>query len=168
MKSLFLLRHAGSHNLHSGMGDLERALTDRGRREARLVGNYLNSKSLWPDLVLCSPAVRARETTEIILRPAGREIEVRADPRIYDATARTLLNVISETNVSRETLLLVGHNPGLEGLLRLLTGRSASMGTASLVQTSVAADEWSQCRAGTCTLDWIITTGELENDQSAE
>ena len=164
MKSLLLLRHAGSHNLHSGIGDLERGLTDRGRREAGLIGRYLSSKKLWPDLVLCSPAVRVRETTEIVLHLAGNEIDLRADPRIYDATARTLLNVISEADASRETLLLVGHNPGLEELLKLLTGRSEALGTASLVKISLASDEWSECQAGSCTLDWVIRANTLYPD----
>ena len=160
MKSLFLLRHAKSNSFQTDLSDMDRELTDGGRRAAQLVGSYIGSQRLWPDLVLSSPAVRARETTELVLASANAHIEVEYDPKIYEATPQTLFATIARVEKEREVLLLVGHNPGLEELLRLLTGRAELMSTASLAKISLDISDWSQCDMSKGTFDWILTPSE--------
>jgi phosphohistidine phosphatase len=164
MKSLLLLRHGKPLNLLPGGSDFDRPLTDRGRQTAEIVGSYIGSFGPGlPDLVVSSPAVRARETTEAVLHSAGKSLDVRYDERIYEASAQDLLNVIFDVEKNRERLLVVGHNPGLEELLRILTGRPEAMGPASLARMNLDISEWSECEADKCAFAWIVTPGELES-----
>ena len=162
MKSLLLLRHAKSGNLVPGLNDFDRILTDGGRKAAELVGGYMGSHKLHLDLVMSSPAVRARETAEIVLRASNKRIDPQYDRRIYEATAQNLLDVIHDVEKRRKQILLVGHNPSLEELLGLLTGVQQPMGTASLAKLSADVSEWNKCESGTCVLDWLVTGSELE------
>ena len=162
MKSLLLLRHAKSGNLVPGLNDFDRILTDGGRKAAELVGAYMSSHKLHLDLVMSSPAVRARETAEIVLRASNKRIDPQYDQRIYEATAQNLLDVIHDVEKRRKQILLVGHNPSLEELLGLLTGVQQPMGTASLAKLSADISEWNKCESGTCVLDWLVTGSELE------
>jgi phosphohistidine phosphatase len=160
MKSLLLLRHAKSGNLVPGLNDFDRTLTDSGRKAAELVGAYMSSHKLHLDLVMSSPAVRARETVEIVLRASNKRIDPQYDRRIYDATAQNLLDVIHDVEKRRKQILLVGHNPSLEELLGLLTGVQQPMGTASLAKLSAEISEWNKCESGTCVLDWLVSGSE--------
>jgi phosphohistidine phosphatase len=162
MKSLLLLRHAKSGNLVPGLNDFDRILTDGGRKAAELLGAYMSSHKVHLDLVMSSPAVRARETAEIVLRASNKRIDPQYDQRIYEATAQNLLDVIHDVEKRRKQILLVGHNPGLEELLGLLTGVQQPMGTASLAKLSADISEWNKCESGTCVLDWLVTGSELE------
>jgi len=160
MKSLFLLRHAKSNSFQTDLSDMDRELTDGGRRAAQLVGSYIDSQRLWPDLVISSPAVRARETTELVLASASTHIDVEYDQQVYEATPQILFGIIARVEKEREALLLVGHNPGLEELLRMLTGRAEIMSTSSLAKISLDISDWSQCDVSKGTFDWILTPSE--------
>jgi phosphohistidine phosphatase len=162
MKSLLLLRHAKSGNLVPGLNDFDRILTDGGRKAAELLGAYMSSHKVHLDFVMSSPAVRARETAEIVLRASNKRIDPQYDQRIYEATAQNLLDVIHDVEKRRKQILLVGHNPSLEELLGLLTGVQQPMGTASLAKLSADISEWNKCESGTCVLDWLVTGSELE------
>jgi len=95
-----------------------------------------------PDLILSSPAVRARETVERVAKKAGWTTEIRFDPRIYEGSGLGLLEVISQIENDRKTALLVGHNPGLEELLMLLTGDNKRLPTAALAKVEIKAAKW--------------------------
>ncbi len=157
MKTLFLLRHAKAIPSEPGGSDFDRTLTEQGSRDAEMVGQYLGGRQLKIDLVISSPAKRARETTELVLHGARLAVDVRNDPRIYDATSQDLLAVISESDPQLQSIMVVGHNPGMEDLLRSLTGRSESMSTAALAEIDIDADGWSNVIAGDCTLKRIVT-----------
>jgi phosphohistidine phosphatase len=120
MKRLILFRHAKSA-YPPGVDDHERPLDARGRRDAPRMGAYLAAEQLLPDLVLVSSAARTRETFALAA-PALGPLESREEPRIYEAPAERLLGVVRETPDAVRTLMLVGHNPGLEDLARTLIG----------------------------------------------
>ena len=164
MKTLFLLRHAKAENPAPGSTDLNRALNERGRREAQAVGTFIKKQNLRFDLVLCSTAVRARETAELVLAAAELAAKVRYDGRIYEAGPPRLREVTAEIEAHTSTVLLVGHNPGMEELLQLLTDRVERMATGTLAKIDLAADEWSKItedNANLCNLDWIVKPKEL-------
>ena len=161
MKTLFLLRHAKAENAAPGLTDLNRALNSRGRNEAQAIGTFLKKQNIKFDRVLCSPAVRARETTELVLQSAELAANVRYDQRIYEAGPRRLLEVISEIEEDLSVVLLVGHNPGMEELLQLLTGSLEQLATGTLAKIDLAAAEWSKVREGKASLDWIVKPKEL-------
>jgi len=122
MRRLMLLRHAKSE-WPDGVDDHERPLARRGRRASPLIGNHMVEAGLMPDLVIVSTARRAQETWDLV-RPALRgKIGRRDEPRIYEAPAGSILEVIHETPIEAHTLLLVGHNPGFQDLALELTGQ---------------------------------------------
>ncbi|MFJ3234146.1 SixA phosphatase family protein [Streptomyces sp. NPDC086787] len=121
LRRLVVLRHAKSA-WPDGVPDHERPLAARGRRDAPAAGAALVETDCLPDLVLCSTAVRARRTWALASAEWGTPPPVRHDPRLYAADAQELLDVVREVPPEVETLLLVGHNPGLEQLVLALAG----------------------------------------------
>ncbi len=161
MKTLFLLRHAKSNSSAAGLPDFDRVLNDRGSKEALAVGTFIREQKLGLDLALSSPAVRARETTELVLESAELPLEVRYDQRIYEAGPLRLLEVVSQVEDDRSTVLLVGHNPGMEELLQLLTDRAEHMATGTLAKIDFNAASWSKVPEEKGSLDWIVKPKEL-------
>ena len=119
MRQLILLRHAHAEPADHGQADLDRPLSPEGLAEAEAAGRWLAEHGLVPDCVLCSPARRTRETLEAVLGTIGY-VEQRLEPAIYDATPGSLV-ALADRHCDAERLLLVGHNPGLEQLVALLS-----------------------------------------------
>ena len=159
MKTLFLLRHAKSSQ--KGVSDFERPLNVRGIAAAKLIGEVIQKRKLTFDLVLSSPAVRARETTQLVLAAAKIQPVIRFDQRIYEAGPSRLLQVVSEIEPDVDTAVVVGHNPGLSELLQLLTGETQHMSTANLAKIDLENPDWGTTKLGGGTLDWILRPKEL-------
>ncbi|MFG2550683.1 SixA phosphatase family protein [Streptomyces sp. NPDC048581] len=121
LRRLVVLRHAKSA-WPDGVADHERPLAPRGRRDAPVAGRMLADADCLPDLALCSTAARARATWELASAEWGTPPPVRHDQRLYGADVPELLAVVREVPPEVETLLLVGHNPGLEDLVLELAG----------------------------------------------
>lgn len=119
MRQLILLRHAHAMPAAPGQGDFDRALSQQGLAEAEAAARWLLEQGLHPDRVLCSPARRTRETLEPVLTALGYA-DQRLEPSIYEATPGTLAALV-DAHREVERLMLVGHNPGLEHLLALLS-----------------------------------------------
>ncbi|MFD6550047.1 SixA phosphatase family protein [Streptomyces sp. NPDC058398] len=133
MRRLVVLRHAKSA-WPDGVPDHERPLAPRGRRDAPAVGRALADADLLPDLALCSTAVRARDTGESAAREWGTPPSVLFDGRLYGADVTELLEAVREVPERVRTLLLIGHNPGLEELVLELAGDGFE-GTLDRVRT---------------------------------
>ena len=161
MKTLILLRHAKSSWKDESLPDFERPLNRRGKEASDLVGGYLKKQLIVPDLVLSSPAIRARETVERVAKKAGWTTEIRFDPRIYEGGGLGLLEVISQIENDRETALIIGHNPGLEELLMLLTGEDKRLPTAALAQVEIKAAKWATAGDKRARLVWLIKARKL-------
>ncbi|MGW0762129.1 SixA phosphatase family protein [Streptomyces sp. NPDC002814] len=123
LRRLVVLRHAKSA-WPDGVADHDRPLAPRGRRDAPAAGIALAEADCLPDLALCSTAVRARQTWELASAQWGTPPPVRHDPRLYGADVPDLLSVVHDVSAEVETLLLIGHNPGLEELVLALAGDS--------------------------------------------
>lgn len=122
---LILLRHAHAEPAGAGQNDRDRTLSETGEAEADAAAAFLATLPIPSGVtrVLCSPAQRTRQTAERVLGKLGY-VDTRHDPRIYDASPGDLLGVL-EDHADASVLMLVGHNPGLEHLVALLsTGRS--------------------------------------------
>ncbi|MBS7457377.1 SixA phosphatase family protein [Coralloluteibacterium stylophorae] len=123
MTDLILLRHAHAEPAAPAKPDSDRPLSEVGWAEAEAAARWLAAQGARPARILCSPARRTRETCRPVVAALG-EVEVREEPSIYEAMPGTLL-ALAEEHADAGCLLLVGHNPGLEHLLALLTtGRS--------------------------------------------
>jgi phosphohistidine phosphatase len=161
MRILYLLRHAKSSWDNASQKDFERPLANSGRKASALIGEFIEEKGIDFDLVLVSTAVRTRETIELIKERANLRGEVRYDERIYEATVSQLLEIISQIDNERESVLLVGHNPGIEDLLALLTGEHQRMTTANFAKVNLKATGWSANLSNTGTLEWIVRPKEI-------
>jgi phosphohistidine phosphatase len=161
LKKLLLLRHAKSSWADPGLADFDRPLGERGLRAAPLVGRLMRERKLRPDLVICSPAERARETAALVLKAAGLDAPLRYDERIYEATSSRLAEIVSQIEDTVGEALLVGHNPGFEELLGRLTGEARHMATATLALITLDIEKWSKLRDGCGRLEWIVKAKEL-------
>ncbi|MEU6129378.1 histidine phosphatase family protein [Saccharopolyspora sp. NPDC047091] len=144
-RTLVVCRHAKSA-WPDDVDDFERPLTERGERDAPEAGRWLAERV--PDIgfALCSPAKRARRTWQLISGVTGK-VETRHDKRLYGATAGELIAVLNEVPDEADTAVLVGHNPGLEDLVAVLTGVPHQLATAELAVLT-GTGSWSQLEPG--------------------
>lgn len=115
MRELLLLRH-GHAELLPGTSDFERPLSPRGRAEALDAAHCIRAAELRCDHLLVSPAVRTRQTAEILIEELGLSAQPQLDPTLYLGDASALLRVIANGDARAETLLVVAHNPGISEL----------------------------------------------------
>jgi phosphohistidine phosphatase len=163
MKTLFLLRHAKSSWKDETLADFDRPLNRRGKRAAETIGNYFKTHAIVPELILCSPAVRARETLELVSKAAKWSTEVRYDQRIYEASGMRLAEIVTQIDNDRKAAMLVGHNPGMEELLFLLTAERVEIPTATVAKIAVKATKWVHASDKRATLEWVVKPRDLEN-----
>ena len=162
MKALLLLRHAKSSWKDSEARDFDRPLNQRGLKAAPAIGRLIRKRKLQPDLVLSSPAERARQTTQLVIEAAGLKTELRYDERIYEASVARLMGIVSELDDEAGMVMLVGHNPGFEELLEVLTGEAHKMPTAALACLELNLEKWNKVRAGAGRLEWLVKAKELK------
>ena len=166
MRTLYLLRHAKSSWKNQELADFDRPLAGRGRKASETIGQFLKEKEITFDLVLSSPAVRARETTDLVLRAAKLRPDVRYDERIYEATPSRLIEVISQIENECKAVVLVGHNPGMAELLQVLTGETEEFPTATLAKIVFKNSKWADVGTKEGTLDWVVRPRGLDKDKS--
>ncbi|MEZ4414338.1 MAG: histidine phosphatase family protein [Gemmatimonadota bacterium] len=114
MRRLLLLRHAKSSWDDASLDDFERPLAARGRNDAPRMARYLWENDLLPDVALCSPARRAAETWEAVAPLLGGRVPVEYDRSLYMAAPSTLLRLVQSQPLEHSSVLVLGHNPGLE------------------------------------------------------
>ena len=162
MKTLFVLRHAKSSWENTDLSDFVRPLNERGLKAAPLMGDVMKKNNFQPEIILSSPAKRAEQTAALIKQTAGIGGAIQFDQRIYEASPARLLEVISEQNEKIKSILLVGHNPGLEGLLKFLTGQPQPMPTAALAVVDLKTDKWSEANSSNGNLRILIRPKEVD------
>lgn len=148
MKTLFVLRHAKSSWDYPELSDFDRPLNKRGERAAPFMGEMMREKGLVPQLIVSSPAERAKTTAELVAEAGGFEPPILFDDRIYGAGANTLAYIISGFNDSIDVAMVVGHNPGLETLVHALSGESRQFPTAALAVIDLNIEVWSGIEIG--------------------
>jgi phosphohistidine phosphatase len=143
-RTLILLRHAKS-DWSVDAADIDRPLAERGRRQAPEVGRWLATNVESISLTLVSPAARARSTWELVAAQLDAPPPTRVDDRLYAASRDELLTVVRELPDDVGTAILVGHNPGLEDLASLLTGKTTRLTTSALAVIAVSGS-WRTAR----------------------
>ncbi len=166
MKRLYLLRHAKSSWKEPGLSDFERPLKRRGREACATMADYMARHGIAPDLVLCSPALRAMETLGLIAGHLGRELDTDFRERLYLASATQLLAEVRGLDDAIEASMVVGHNPGLADLARglatsgepaALAALAAKVPTAALASFDLDCQHWAQAAPGTAHLSAYAT-----------
>ena len=160
MHRLILMRHAKTERAAASGLDRDRALTQRGRDDALLMGRVLFEKGLRPDLALVSTATRTRQTWELIQEAFG-DVEVRMEPALYNAPADTLRRYVEEAEDQAGCLLVLAHNPGIHMLAHQYLLESAASPSvmdrmASGFPTGAAA-AFEVDVAGRCVYDGYLT-----------
>lgn len=117
MKTLGIFRHAKSDWNDARLRDFDRPLNKRGRKGATIMGEHIRAHGIAWKRVLASPAVRVTETIELASQAAGSVLPVTWDRRIYLASSATLMDVLREQEGDPPSIIMVGHNPGLEDLI---------------------------------------------------
>jgi phosphohistidine phosphatase len=142
VKRLLVLRHAKSSWDDVARDDWARPLSPRGERDAPRVGHLLRERSLIPELIITSDAIRAHATARAVAEAAGYEGTIVAEPSLYHAKPDELLATLNGVTDKVRAVLIVGHNPGLEDLVAQLTGEPLDLPTAALVHLAVPVDDW--------------------------
>ncbi|HKX84540.1 MAG TPA: histidine phosphatase family protein, partial [Pyrinomonadaceae bacterium] len=125
------------------LADFDRPLNARGLDAAPFMGEFIAENNLIPDALLTSPARRAEQTARLVKEAASIPVSIRFDERIYEASPQTLNLIISELADDLNSAMLVGHNPGIEGFIRFLSGQLEPMPTAALAIVDLDIDAWS-------------------------
>ncbi len=156
MKTLFILRHAKSSWEDADLADFDRPLNKRGLKAAPLVGETIRKNKFQIDLIISSPAKRAEQTATLVKKSAQIESDIQVDDRIYEASPQRLLQIASELDDKIKSVMLVGHNPGLEGLVKMLTQEVEAMPTAALAVVDLKIDNWKEIHIDCCNLRTVI------------
>lgn len=160
MKRLYILRHAKSSWDDASLADFDRPLNDQGVNAAAFIGELIAGRGMEPEVIISSPAKRAERTAELVKENIGFDVPLTYDERVYEASLTTLLKVISEIPADVDSALLIGHNPGMEAIIRCLTGEIQPMSTAALASIKLAIGQWKAVDQGTGTLEFLIRPKE--------
>ncbi len=169
MKSVYILRHADTERGDGRGGDHKRQLTEEGTEESANIGRWITETGLSIDTVLCSTAARARETLEQLGCP---DLEAKASfsDELYLATTGELLHILSQLDDSRSSVLVIGHNPGLRELCRILAVDgdpkaletvSTRLQTGALVEISLPAETWADISRQSGTIHRYVDPASL-------
>jgi phosphohistidine phosphatase len=144
-----LLRHAKSSWKDSDVEDHDRPLNKRGKKTAPQMGRLLSTEDLLPDLILSSTAVRARDTAKAVAKAASYKGPIELLDSLYLATAGELMDEAqNHTPDSVGRLLLVGHNPGMEDLVGILSGKREAFPTGALAVFEIGIPRWKDLELG--------------------
>lgn len=143
---LIMMRHAKSDWGDTSLGDHERTLNERGRRDAPRIGNWMTDHDLIPDLVLCSTAVRARQTAEAVAQQWPAEVPIHDCKTLYHAAPETIIKVVASDSLDAQRVMVVGHNPGLEMLAGHFSGACGHFPTAAVLALAFEIPTWSKLR----------------------
>jgi phosphohistidine phosphatase len=170
MLTLCLLRHAKSSWDDASIEDFDRPLAPRGEEAAPRMGAYMAAQGISPELILCSPAKRARQTLSLILPRLAGQPSVEFEEALYLAASSALLARIRKVRANTHCLMLVGHDPGMHCLAVELSGRGAredlnrlahKFPTAALAVISFRVRQWSQVKPKAGRLDQFMSPRRL-------
>lgn len=150
MKRLTLVRHAKSTWKNATLADIDRPLSGRGKRDAPLLGERLAALEVRPDIILSSPARRARKTAQLLaVAVSGTAERILFDQTLYEAGAGALLDRVRSLDETWQHVMLVGHNPGLTDFANLLTAVGIdNLPTCGVLVADLAVDSWREVAAG--------------------
>jgi phosphohistidine phosphatase len=170
MRRLILFRHAKSDWSEDGRDDHDRGLAPRGRRAAGPMGAWLAGRGFAPDLVLCSTARRARATWNLARAAFTPAPKARFERDIYMASPEALLEQVRNAPAEIQTLMILGHNPGLEQFVETLASKgdpearralSEKFPTAAIAVIDFPLDDWASVKPGSGRLDRFVTPKTL-------
>jgi phosphohistidine phosphatase len=163
-RTVILLRHGKSSWSDSTLADIDRPLAPRGERALRKLAKYIRRERIRPALVLCSSALRTRQTLEAVEASLGKRFVVEIVPQLYAASEQELLERLQALPEPVSSVMVIGHNPGLQDLALVLASRGAYLPqleekfpTGALATLVVRSASWSALRPGDAELvDYVV------------
>lgn len=152
MKKLFLIRHGKSDWSNILLDDFDRPLNKRGKNDVPLMANILKEKNISPDLILASPAKRTKTTAKIIAKNIAYLQDIQYDENIYEASAKTIVNLIKEVDNQVNTFFLVGHNPSLNIFTSQFINFKKNIPTTGIIEIEFNCDNWRNIEECKCRL----------------
>ncbi len=146
MKKLHLIRHAKSDWSNSSLDDFDRPLNNRGKKSASLIGRVLRKKNIHPDLIISSPAYRARETTRKIAKKINYQNQIMYNENIYEASLKTILEIVNFIEDEYDEVFIVGHNPGLNMLAFYLIEYNDNLPTTGVLEIEFDCESWREVK----------------------
>jgi phosphohistidine phosphatase len=144
IKTLLILPHAKSSWKFPDLADHDRPLNKRGKRDAPKIGNLLKKKELVPDIIISSTAVRAEKTAKMVAKASKYKGDVALSDSLYAAGPDAYIDVLRNLQNKYNTVLVIGHNPGLEELVKILSGEEHHvMPTCALAHIRLDIQSWS-------------------------
>ena len=164
MKQIYVLRHAKSSWDNSNLSDFDRPLADRGISDAKKMSKFLKDMNIKIDKVLCSNAIRAKETFDLTADGFNFEIDKATYlDKLYFGDTTTIIQDLKELEESLNNILIVGHNPTLHYLVEILTNESINRFTTCNLATISHDGEWVSLNSQQCSLKSLIRPKELNN-----
>lgn len=142
MKTILLMRHAKSSWSNNHLSDHDRPLNERGLASAPRIGTMLRDLGIVPDILLTSTANRAHTTALLVAEASGYENGIEVYGELYHGTPTDYLHYLANLSDDYYCPLVVGHNPGLEDLIFMLTGQVEEMPTAAIAYLELPIDRW--------------------------
>ena len=173
MRRLLLLRHAKSSWQKEGLDDFDRPLNKRGRGAAPTTARYIADNGLSPDVILCSTALRTRETLALVLPQITGETSIHLEDDLYLASGKALLNRVSRLDPACDCAMIIAHNPGLQDLALSLAADGDTDGlrrlrekfpTAALAHIGFDTGDWASVGANEGKLIDYVTPRALATE----
>ena len=149
MKTLLLMRHGKSSWKDDSLSDHERPLKKRGRRDSKRIAQEIDKNDLYPHIILSSTAARAKETVEIIVDTLDYENRIVFSDQLYMAEPEDFIDILGQLSDDYDTVLVIGHNPGMEAYLQIIDGEIESLPTAGLGHLVLVLDSWQDINLNT-------------------
>lgn len=151
MKTLYIIRHAKSDWDDLSLSDFERPLNKRGQKNAPFMGELLTHNNVHPDLIVSSPAVRAKTTAKEIAKKVNYDTKkIVYEDTLYMADINAIEGVLKKVSSSKKTLFIVGHNPGLTLFAEYISGYDIdNIPTCGIFCVTLKNDDWKSIGRGT-------------------
>lgn len=157
MKKLYLIRHAKSSWKHPDLLDIDRPLNKRGKRDASFMGKRLKHMKIYPELIMSSPARRAKKTAKMLASELDYpKAKIRIQPDIYHGSVMDMVSVIHKIDDDYKQIFLIGHNPYITELANFLTGsRIDNMPTCGIAGILFDLNRWKEIEEGKGRLEFF-------------
>ena len=142
MKTILLMRHAKASWDRKEEEDCDRQVTKKGKKDAERIGEHLKKEHMVPEIILCSAALRARQTAEGVMKESKFHGDLCFLNKLYMGEPDAYVAYIQALQDDIQTALVIGHNPTLDGLLQVLTGKVETLSTSALANLCAPIESW--------------------------
>jgi phosphohistidine phosphatase len=166
VKTILLMRHAKADLLRPGQKDFDRPLSERGLHDAARMGKVLRSMKSAPDVIVASPARRAKETAEAVAKALGHEGAIQFEKALYAASGEAWIEALRALAARSAVALVVAHSPGVEDAVALLVGAPSTFldcPTAGIVAFEAPVATWKRVGHGKAMLRWFLRPKQVES-----